>query len=392
MSVESRRPEAAAGQRCRPAPIAVGEADLASLRQRLATARWPSRETVDDWSQGVPLDYLKNVCDYWGAMYDWRRVERELNAFEQLQFKSSDGTGIQILHAPSPCAEAVPVILTHGWPGSVVEFLDVVERLRRPWLDGGDPKDAVHVVCPTLPGYGFSEQPTSLGWGIERISDEWAAIMSALGYDQFVAAGGDWGAFVSIQLASRHPTNCVGLYLSMIPTRSRVVGDDNGGARDALEARRHYDEWEAGYAQVQATRPQTLGYALADSPLGQAAWILEKFAAWTDHPAGTPPPISVDRLLDNVMHYVLNSAGASSARLYWESFRKMRVPRVAVPTAATVFPKEVLRPPRRWAEVDFPNLRYWSNAPAGGHFPALEVPDVFVEEIRAGLRSLRGVF
>ena len=371
-------------------PITVAESDLEDLRDRLRRTRWPDRETVDDWSQGIPLTYVQDVCRYWADEYDWRRVEAELNGFEQLRYTDPSGLGIQVLHAPSPEPAALPLVLTHGWPGSVVEFLDVVEALRDPASHGGERADAFHVVCPTLPGYGFSDKPTNAGWGVERIADCWAGLMPALGYPQYGAQGGDWGASVTTSLGVRDPAHCVGIHLNMV-----TVGPPHGATdhteseQAALASLVHYQEWDSGYSTQQATRPQTLGYGLVDSPAGQAAWVLEKFWSWADHGGHPENVLTRDRLLDNVMHYWLPGAGASSGRLYWESFRRRQREPVEIPSGMSIFPKEIFRASRRWAERRFVDIRYWNELERGGHFAAFEVPEVYVDEVRAFFRTVR---
>jgi epoxide hydrolase len=373
-----------------PNPIAVAESELAELRDRLRRTRFPDRETVDDWSQGVPLEYVQNVCRYWADEYDWRRVEAELNGFEQLRYTDRSGLGIQVLHAPSAEPSALPLVVTHGWPGSVVEFLDVIEPLRNPSAHGGDPAEAFHVVCPTLPGYGFSDKPAQAGWNVGRIADCWAGLMAALGYPRYGAQGGDWGSAVTVRLGVQDADHCAGIHLNMV-----TVGPPHGASEHteaeqaALASLAHYQEWDSGYSTEQATRPQTVGYGLVDSPAGQAAWVLEKFWAWTDHDGHPESVITRDRLLDNVMHYWLPGAGASSARLYWESFRRGARDPVEVPAGMSIFPKEIFRASRRWAERRFHDIRYWNELDRGGHFAAFEQPALFVDEVRASFRSVR---
>jgi pimeloyl-ACP methyl ester carboxylesterase len=378
-----------------PHPIAVAEAELDDLRERLARTRWPEKEAVDDWSQGIPLAYVQELCAHWAGGYDWRRVESELNRFEQLRFVpdvgAPDRLGIQVLHAPSPHPGALPLVLTHGWPGSVVEFLDVIEPLRDPPSHGGDPQDAFHVVCPTMPGYGFSDKPTATGWGVERIAEAWVELMVALGYDSFGAQGGDWGSAVTTALGARHADHVVGIHLNMV---SAGPGKDPGELTEAeqraLARLEDHRKWGMGYSTQQSTRPQTLGYGLVDSPAAQAAWIVEKFWAWADHDGHPEDAVSRDRLLDNVMHYWLPGAGASSGRLYWESFNTFgsRDP-IDVPSGMSIFPGEIFAPSRRWAERRFTDIREWSEHDRGGHFAAFEQPGPFVADVRAFFRHVR---
>jgi epoxide hydrolase len=378
-----------------PHPIAVPQADLDDLRDRLRRTRWPEREAVDDWSQGIPLAYVQELCAHWAGGYDWRRVEAELNRFEQLRFTADVGApdtlGVQVLHAPSPQPDAMPLVLTHGWPGSVVEFLDVIEPLRDPAAHGGDPGDAFHVVCPTMPGYGFSDKPTRAGWNIDRIADAWAELMTALGYERFGAQGGDWGSAVTTALGVRQPDRVTGIHLNMVsvgPGRDR--DDLTAREQTALERLEEHRRWGMGYSTQQSTRPQTLGYGLVDSPSAQAAWVVEKFWAWTDNNGHPEDAVSRDRLLDNVMHYWLPAAGASSARLYWESFNAFgRGQTIGVPSGMSIFPKEIMAPSRRWAERRYTDIRHWNELDAGGHFAAFECPDVFVDEVRRFFRTVR---
>ncbi len=376
-----------------PHPIDVPQSDLDDLRERLRRTRWPERETVADWSQGIPLAYVRDVCRTWAEEYDWRRVEGELNGYEQLRYLDEGGPeplGFQVLHARSPEPDAVPVVFTHGWPGSVVEFLDVVEPLRDPRRHGGDPADAFHVVCPTLPGYGFSDKPTVAGWNVEAVADAWARLMSALGYERFGAQGGDWGSAVTRAIGLAHPDRCLGIHLNMVTAGpGRDGGEPTPAEQAALESLAHYDRWDSGYSKQQSTRPQTLGYGLVDSPVGQAAWILEKFWSWVDHGGHPEDVLRRERLLDNVMHYWLPAAGASSARLYWESFNAGRPGSVEVPAGMSIFPREIFRSSRRWAERRFTDIRYWNELAVGGHFAAFEQPVSFVDEVRAAFRAMR---
>ena len=302
-----------------------------------------------------------------------------------------DRLGIQVLHAPSPEPDALPVVFTHGWPGSVVEFLDVIEPLRDPRAHGGDPADAFHVVCPTMPGYGFSDKPTAPGWNVERIADAWAELMTALGYDRFGAQGGDWGSAVSTSIGLQHPDRCVGIHLNMVTAGpGKDPGELTEGEQAALARLDEHRRWGMGYSTQQSTRPQTLGYGLVDSPAAQAAWIVEKFWAWADHRGHPEDTFSRDRLLDNVMHYWLPGAGASSARLYWESFNRFGAGEtVDVPAGMSIFPREIFSPSRRWAERRFSDIRHWHELDAGGHFAAFEQPATFVDEVRTFFRMVR---
>jgi pimeloyl-ACP methyl ester carboxylesterase len=380
-----------------PFRIEVAEADLRDLRERLERARWPESETVEDWSQGVPLAYLKDLCAYWAEGYDWRATESRLNALPQFR-TSIDGLGIHFLHVRSPHPDALPLVMTHGWPGSIVEFLKVVGPLSNPTAHGGDAVDAFHVVCPSLPGYGFSDKPAGPGWGIERIAAAWSVLMRRLGYERFGAQGSDWGTSVSTRIAQQDPEHVVGIHLTppLAPPDPATVDDLTERERAALSALEHSAEWDSGYSKEQATRPQTIGYALVDSPAALCAWIVEKLWAWTDNDGQLESVLTRDELLDNVMLYWLPQTGASSARLYWESIRQVNewitgplTDQVTVPTGCSIFPKELQRPSRRWAEKRFTNIHYWNEPAKGGHFAAFEQPELFVDEVRAFFRLVR---
>jgi pimeloyl-ACP methyl ester carboxylesterase len=378
--------------------IDVPEPQLADLRDRLRRTRWPERETVPAWSQGVPLAYLRDLCGYWANEYDWRATEARLNSQPQFQ-TAVDGVGvIHFLHIVSPHPGALPLVLTHGWPGSVVEFLDVIGPLSDPPAYGGDPRDAFHVVCPSLPGYGFSGKPETPGLGIERIASGWIALMARLGYARYGAAGSDWGTSVSTCIAQQAPERVAGIHLfpPLAPPDPTTFDDLTERERAALATLEHSAEWDSGYSKEQGTRPQTIGYALVDSPAALLAWIVEKFWAWTDGGGDPEGALTRDQLLDNVMLYWLPATGASSARLYWESIRQVGewisgdvTDRVAVPTGCSVFPHELQRPSRRWAQRRFADIRYWNEPDRGGHFAAFEQPELFVEELRAFFSLVR---
>jgi pimeloyl-ACP methyl ester carboxylesterase len=373
-----------------PFELSVAASELDELRQRLRRTRWPERETVNDWSQGIPLAYVQDVCRYWAERYDWRATETRLNAIPQFRTEL-DGLGIHFLHLRSPEPDALPLLLTHGWPGSVVEFLKVLGPLSDPVAHGGDAGDAFHVVCPSLPGYGWSDKPAAPGWGVERIGRAWAELMRRLGYGRYGAQGGDWGAAVTTAIGRVDTSRCAGIHLNMVLAGAdpETMDDLTPRERDAIAAREAYDQWDSGYSRQQSTRPQTIGYGLVDSPAAQAAWILEKFWAWTDCDGDPESVLSRDELLDNVMFYWLPAAGASSARLYWESFRGRRGEPVTVPMGASIFPKEIFRPSRRWAAKHYADIRYWNELDRGGHFAAFEQPAQFVEEVRASFRLVR---
>jgi epoxide hydrolase len=374
-----------------PFRIAVPDAVLTDLKSRLRNTRWPEAELVDDWSQGAPLKWIKDVCGYWAEQYDWRKREAALNRFAQFT-TDIDGLGIHFIHARSPHPQAMPLIITHGWPGSVVEFHKVIEPLVDPVAHGGNAADAFHVVCPSLPGFGFSAKPTATGWGVGRIAQSWAVLMDRLGYARYGAQGGDWGSAVTTALGALDADHCAGIHITLaMGTRPNVEGAPTPEETRALEGIKYYADWDSGYSKQQSTRPQTLGYALTDSPSGQAAWILEKFWAWTDCDGHPENIFTRDELLDNVMLYWVTATATSSARLYWESFGPKRRPAVTVkvPTGVAVFPKEIVTPARKWMEASYTNITHWSEMPKGGHFAAFEQPDLFVREVRDYFRKLR---
>jgi pimeloyl-ACP methyl ester carboxylesterase len=380
-----------------PFRIDVPETELDDLRERLKAARWPERETVDDWSQGVPLDYLRELCAYWADGYDWRRAEARLNELPGYRTEI-DGLGIHLLHVRSPHSNALPLVMTHGWPGSIVEFLKVIEPLTDPAAHGGDPADAFSVVVPSLPGYGWSGKPTRPGWGVEQIAAAWTELMARLGYERYGAQGSDWGTSVSALMGQRDPDHVAGIHLMppLAPPDPATIDDLTDAERAALASLEHAAEWESGYSTEHATRPQTIGYALADSPVALCAWIVEKFWAWADCDGHPENVLTRDELLDNLMLYWLPRTGASSARLYWESIRQVNElisgpvrDVVEVPTGCSIFPKELQRPSRRWAQKRFPNIRHWNELDRGGHFAAFEQPVLFVDELRCFFRQVR---
>ena len=374
-----------------PFKIAIDAAQIDDLKRRLRATRWPDKETPADWSQGIPLAYVQEVCRYWEKDYDWRAREALLNRFPQFR-TTIDGLGIHFTHARSPHAGALPLVMTHGWPGSIVEFQKVIEPLTNPTKHGGAAADAFHVVCPSLPGYGFSDKPTATGWNVEKIGRAWSALMPRLGYPKYVAQGGDWGAIVTTAIGLNDTKNCLGIHLNMpiVTPDPATMSDLTEREKSALAGMQHYADWDSGYSKQQSTRPQTLGYGLADSPSGQAAWIIEKFWSWMDCDGHPENMVSRDELLDNVMLYWLPGNAASSARLYWESFNKVNRDPVKIPTGCSIFPKEIFRCSRRWAEQRYKNLVHFNELDKGGHFAALERPAVLVDEIRTCFRPLRG--
>ena len=377
-----------------PFKIEIPDSAIEDLQRRLDAARFPEAEPLDDWSQGLPLNYARELTTYWREEYDWRAREAYLNRHPQ--FKTNiDGLDIHFVHCVSPHAGARPLLITHGWPGSVVEFHKVIDPLVDPVAHGGNAEDAFHVVCPSLPGYGFSDKPTQTGWGVERIAEAWNVLMLRLGYESYLAQGGDWGSAVTTAIGIQNKGACVGLHVNMPnagATKEALANPDEADKR-ALAGAAYYQQWGAGYSKQQSTRPQTLGYGLVDSPVGQAAWIIEKFYEWTDCDGRPENVLTKDELLDNVMYYWWQGNGASSARLYWESFGSAfgggNDNTVKVPTGCSIFPKEIVPTPRSWAKNRYPNIVYWNELDKGGHFAAFEQPELFVAELRACFAVMR---
>ena len=368
-----------------PFKISIPDSQLTDLKLRLSLTRFPDKETPPDWSQGIPLDYMHKVKDYWQNTYHWPDREALLNRWPG--FKTElQGLGVHFLHIRSNHEGARPLLMTHGWPGSIVEFQKTIEPLTNPTAHGGTADKAFHIVCPTLPGFGFSDQPTEPGWGIEKIARAWDELMVRLGYNQYLAQGGDWGAIVTTAIGVQNLGHCQGIHITM-----PIVGPDPETLNDlseleqaSLAAAQFYQNHDSGYSKQQSTRPQTLGYGLADSPIGQAAWILEKFYQWMDCQGDPMNIVSLDELLDNIMLYWLPDAGASSARIYWESFgsNTLSSAPVAIPSAISIFPKEIFKSSERWARKRFSDLLYFNVLEVGGHFAALEQPELFVSELR----------
>ncbi|GAB2506749.1 epoxide hydrolase family protein [Nocardiopsis aegyptia] len=369
------------------------DADLDDLRARLAAARLPEAETVHGagpgprrWDQGVPLADLVDVVDYWRTGYDWRSFEERLHRIGQFR-TTIDGLGLHFLHRRSTRADATPLVMTHGWPGSVAEFTDVVDEL-------ADPKDAdapaFHVVAPSLPGFGYSDRPAATGWGIERTAAAWVELMGRLGYRRFLAHGGDWGSNVTTVLGGRFPEHVLGIHTAVGHAPPGLSTDVLTEAeREWVEETRGFWSRRAAYAKQQATRPQTIGYSLVDSPVGLLAWILDKFAEWSDTEDSPFETISRDRILDNVTLYWLTRTGASSARIYYESHDSLDPElRVDVPSAITTYPRDIEKYPRPWAQERYRRIVRWSSPESGGHFPSLEVPGFFVEDLREGLAAV----
>ncbi|WP_435200657.1 epoxide hydrolase family protein [Qipengyuania sp. 902] len=364
-----------------PFVLDIAEDTLVDLAERLDRTRWPEEETVEDWSQGTKLTALKELVAYWRIEYDWRRCEARLNSIGQFTTEI-DGLSIHFLHRRSPREGAIPLVITHGWPGSVVEFLGVIDELAEP----ADPdQPAFHVVAPSLPGYGFSGKPAGTGWGVERIARAWAELMQRLGYAGWVAQGGDWGAAVTTAIGQLAPEGCRGIHLNMPIGRPgpEDMHSTDPKVQRALLKLGFYRDWDSGYSKQQSTRPQTIGYSLVDSPVGLAAWVLEKVFYWTDNDGSPWDALSMDQVLDDIMLYWLPATGASAARLYWESFGSFGEGTVAIPAGASAFPEEILPAPREWVERSLTNLVYWNELEKGGHFAAWEQPELFVGELRS---------
>ena len=368
----------------KPCPIEIPQSQLDDLRTRLENTRWIERETPDDWSQGIPLDYMREIHASWLNDYDWRVCEARLNGFGSF-ITEIDGLDIHFLHIRSPYENARPLVLTHGWPGSVVEFFDLIPMLTDPTSHGGTAEQAFHLVVPSLPGYGFSGKPTAPGWDINRIGRAWGTLMARLGYTGYVAQGGDWGSIVSMAVARENPDHCKAVHVNMLvaPPDPDTMDNLTEAEQQSLADFQIFNENETGYSSQQKTRPQTLGYGLVDSPIGQAAWVLEKFHAWTDCSGHPENVISRTALLVNVMMYWLTASAGSSARLYWESYGDFAPAQVHQPVGCSVFPKEIIRPSRRWAEKTYTNIVFWNVHAKGGHFAALERPAALAEDIRA---------
>jgi pimeloyl-ACP methyl ester carboxylesterase len=383
----------------RPFRIEVPEEQLAELRRRLAATRWPSRELVADRSQGVQLATIQALARYWATEHDWRACEARLNALPQFTTEI-DGVDIHFIHVRSPHDGALPLIMTHGWPGSVVELLETVGPLTDPTAHGGSAEDAFHLVLPSLPGYGFSGEPTELGWNVGRVAQAWAQLMRRLGYTRYVAQGGDVGAAVTDVMGRQAPEGLLGIHMNLLVTvlagPQPAESEQERAAADQLAT---FRQSGFGYFLEMATRPQTIGYALLDSPLALAAWLLDHDTdsyykisrAFVDgQPAGN---LTRDHIVDNITLYWLTGTGASAARSYWEDAKARASgeapPEVSLPVGFTTFPGEIWRTPRSWVEGSYPNVTYFNEVDRGGHFAAWEEPELFTTELRAAFRSLR---
>jgi pimeloyl-ACP methyl ester carboxylesterase len=377
----------------RPFRIEIPEGDLADLRDRLARTRWPDELPGVGWDYGVPLGYLRELAEYWRTSYDWRAQEARLNEFPQYT-TTIDGQNVHFLHVRSPKDDALPLVITHGWPGSVVEFVDMIGPLTDPAAYGGDPGDAFHVVVPSIPGFGFSGPTRETGWNVPRITRAWAELMSRLGYDRYGAQGGDWGGGISRSLGRTVPGHVVGVHLNYLPVRPpddpAALTDLTDAEKARLDVGARFGAEGTGYSRIQSTRPQTLSYALTDSPVGQLAWIVEKFKEWTDSADVPEDAIDRDHILTNVSLYWLTGTAGSAARLYYEAAHSQPPPaeRSPVPTGVAVFPREIGPAIRRFAERT-DTIVHWTEMPRGGHFAALEAPALLTEDIRTFFRKLR---
>ncbi len=373
-----------------PFKAAIPQAALDDLKLRLSLTRWPDQELVPDWSQGLPLARLQALADHWQHNYDWRQAEARLNAFPQF-ITRIDGLDIHFLHVRSKHPNALPIVLTHGWPGSVFEFIKSIGPLVDPTAHGGKAEDAFHVVIPSLPGFGFSGKPASTGWGLPHIARAWATLMRRLGYQKWVAQGGDWGAGVTTWLAKQHADGLAAIHLNLpILFPPPLDGEPDKEEQATIAQLVAFDGSKSGYAKLQGTRPQTIGYALADAPVAQAAWIYEKLGEWTDSHHEPESVLSMDEMLDNISLYWLTNSGASSARLYAESFTTdFTTQKLDLPVAVSLFPGELYHPPRKWGERAYSKLYYWNEAARGGHFAAFEQPLLFTAELRRAFATVR---
>lgn len=405
-SIAVQAMESHGGSDIRPFQVHVAERDLQELRRRVQATRWPDRELVADESQGLQLATLQALATYWGAGYDWRKLEARLNRLPQF-ITTIDGVDIHFIHVRSRHRNALPVILTHGWPGSFLEFVNAIEPLTNPTAFGGRAEDAFDVVIPSIPGYGFSGRPTELGWGPDRVGRAWHVLMQRLGYDHYVSQGGDHGSVISDVMGRQAPSGLLGIHLTMPATvPAELVAAINSGApvpaglaqveRTAFETLSGFFGRNAAYGAMMVTRPQTIGYSLNDSPVGLAAWMYDKIAQWTDSNGVPENVLGRDAILDDISLYWLTDTATSAGRFYWEnnnnnfSAAAQKTDQITVPVAVSVFPGEIYRAPRSWTERAYPTLYYFNEVDKGGHFAAWEQPQLFSAELRAAFRPLRG--
>lgn len=389
----------------RPFEFKVPQADLDDLRRRIAETRWPDKETVNNDSQGIQLARVQELVRYWGTDYNWRKAEARLNALPQFITKI-DGVDIQFIHVKSRHPNAMPLLLTHGWPGSMLEFVKAIGPLTDPTSYGGNAEDAFDVVIPSIPGHGFSGKPTELGWGPDRTARAWDVLMKRLGYTKYVSQGGDHGSVISDALARQAPQGLLAIHLNMPATiPGELVKPINAGdpapenlttsEKEAYNALSGFFGRNAAYGAMMVTRPQTIGFPLADSPSGLAAWIYEKFAQWSDSDGVPERVLTKDEMLDDITLYWLTNTGASASRFYWEnnnnnfSSDAQKTKDIKVPVAISVFPKEIYKAPESWSKQAYPSLYYYHQVEKGGHFAAWEQPQIFTEELRAAFKSFR---
>jgi pimeloyl-ACP methyl ester carboxylesterase len=405
MTISGLVADAQNSESIRPFHINIPQPALTDLRQRVLATRWPGKETVTDQSQGVKLAKIQELVSYWGTSYDWRKIEAKLNALPQF-ITNIDGLDIHFIHIRSRHKNALPLIITHGWPGSILELIKVIGPLTDPTAYGGKAEDAFDLVLPSMPGYGFSERPKDAGWGVERMAMAWDVLMKRLGYKKYVSQGGDWGAVVADAMGRLAPSGLVGIHVNMPATVPADIAKalQSGEAAPAGLSAKEKKAYEsltylytrgAGYAGMMVTRPQTLGYGLSDSPAGLAAFFVDKFNDWTYSGGDAGKSLTKDEMLDDITLYWLTNTAASSAQLYWENNNnnfnavEQRTSEISVPVAVTVFPGEIYQAPRSWAERSYPKLIYFNEVAKGGHFASWEEPQLFAEELRAAFKSLR---
>lgn len=401
----ARAQAAASSDAVRPFRVEISDAALLDLRRRVSATRWPDKETVADQSQGARLAQIQALVKYWGTDYDWRRAESTLNALPQFVTKI-DGLDIHFIHVRSQHPNAMPLLITHGWPGSVLELVKAIGPLTDPTAYGGRAEDAFDVVIPSMPGYGFSERPAGTGWDPDRIARAWAVLMQRLGYTRYVSQGGDWGSVIADAMARQAPPGLLGIHVNMpatVPDDVAMAIKSGGPApaglspaeRSAYDSLSTFFTKNAGYGVMMVTRPQTVGYGLSDSPAGLAAWMYDKFAQWTYSGGEPEKSLTRDEMLDDITLYWLTNSAVSSARLYWEnnnnnfSASAQRTAEISIPVAVTVFPGEIYQAPESWTRRAYPRLVYFNEVDKGGHFAAWEEPELFASEVRAAFKSLR---
>jgi epoxide hydrolase len=383
----------------RPFLIDIPQADIDDLRRRLADTRWPADAPEPGWARGVPVSYLKELAAYWRTEFDWRAAEARLNQYPQF-LTEVDDTTVHLLHIRSPEPAALPLVLTHGWPGSFVEFLDMIGPLTDPRAHGGNPADAFHLIIPSIPGFGFSTPLADTGWNAGRVARAWATLMAELGYERYGVQGGDAGSVISIELGRHAPDHVVGVHVNMLLTFPSGDPAEFAALSEADQVRlaklAHFDSDLSGYMKLQSTRPQTLAYGLTDSPAGQLAWIVEKFREWTDSAKVPEDAVDRDTMLTNISIYWFTATAGTSAQHYYEGAADLRPategaqpPPITVPVGVAVFPQDMLLPIRPFADRDIPVITQWTEHDRGGHFAALEQPGLLVDDVRAFFRTLR---